>query len=222
MQIGSTQWCDLIIEGAAHYGIRVSTFQVSLFAQHASALLEWNRKTNLTAIVEPIQVAVKHYLDAIIAVNYLPAQGAILDLGTGAGFPGIPLKILRPDQPMTLIDGSRKKISFVKSMIRQLGLSQVAAIQARSEELAKRSEFKERFAVVVSRAVAKLDQIVLWSAGLIAPGGHIILYQGPKDKLTTRINGEIESSINHQIQVIAYRLPLLDEPRTLVIIESSF
>ena len=129
MQIGSDLWRQLIVKGAAEYDIDVTPLQADQFARHAGLLLEWNRKINLTAIVDPVQVAVKHYLDALIPLTHIPHDGPLLDVGTGAGFPGLVLKIMRPDQPMALIDGSRKKISFIKTIIRQLGLPQIEAIQ---------------------------------------------------------------------------------------------
>jgi hypothetical protein len=110
----SSEWKKMVLRGARQLGIVLTPGQLDCFAQHATLLLEWNRKINLTAIVDPAEMAVKHYLDAIAPIKHIPLQGHLLDIGTGGGFPGIPLKVMRPDQPMTLIDGVRKKISFVK------------------------------------------------------------------------------------------------------------
>ena len=134
MQIGSQEWTAMLSEGAARMGLTVRPAQAAQFATHARLLLEWNRKINLTAITDPTQVAVKHYLDAIAPLDHIPPGGRLLDIGTGGGFPGIPLKVMRPDQPMTLIDGVRKKVNFVKHVIRALRLNRIEALHTRASE----------------------------------------------------------------------------------------
>ena len=179
MKLGSDAWKHLITSGAAQMGIEVSADQVEAFALHARELVLWNRKTNLTAIVDPQQLAVKHFLDAIAPLPHIPNQGALIDIGTGGGFPGIPLKVMRPDQPMTLIDSSRKKISFVKHIIRQLGLQKIEALHTRAQSLVLTDDHRGRYHVIVSRAVAEPAAILEIASGLPAPGCRIIIYQGP-------------------------------------------
>ena len=122
MQIGSERWRQVLIDGATGLKVHFSETQLEQFEQFARLLLVWNRKTNLTTITDPKEIAVKHLLDSIAALPHLTETDRLLDIGTGGGFPGLPLKIMRPGQPMTLIDGSRKKISFVRHAIQQLSL----------------------------------------------------------------------------------------------------
>ena len=136
-RIGSDAWIDLLVQGADRLGHSLSPDQARQMALHVQLLLEWNQRTNLTAITDPVHVAVKHCLDAIAPLHLLPEEGALLDIGTGGGFPGIPLKIMRPDLDMTLIDSVRKKISFVNHVIRQLHLPRIEALHVRAQTLAE-------------------------------------------------------------------------------------
>ena len=109
MEIGSEKWKQLIIDGAGHFGVHINRDQAQQLALHAALMLKWNRTTNLTAITDPVDVAVKHFLDSIITVHLISLGATVLDIGSGAGFPGIPLKIMIPSLQVTLIDASRKK-----------------------------------------------------------------------------------------------------------------
>lgn len=216
MQIGSEQWRQLIISGAAQLNITVTTDQAHAFAQHAGELIDWNRKINLTAIVEPRELAVKHFLDAIAPLPWIPHQGELIDIGTGGGFPGIPLKIMRPYQSMTFIDGSRKKISFIKHLIRLLGLKNARALHIRSEVLCRTVEFQGRFQAIVSRAVSDPCAIVRKTADLLAPDGKILVYQGPKG--ASRSASDPDSShFGYHREVIDYILPVTKDSRRLCI-----
>ena len=218
MKIGSDAWLQVIISGAAQMGIEVSADQAEAFALHARELVLWNRKTNLTAIVDPQQLAVKHFLDAIAPLPHLPSQGALIDIGTGGGFPGIPLKVMRPDQPMTLIDSSRKKISFVKHIVRQLGLQNIEALHTRAQSLALTDDHRGRYHVVVSRAVAEPAAIMEIASGLPAPGCRIIIYQGPNTPETQETEAADPQAGPLHCQTIDYRLPILNDRRKLVIL----
>jgi len=109
MDIGSVEWKEMIAEGAQRLGIDVQTGQLDQFAVHALALKEWNRKINLTAIDSPVDMAVKHFLDCIVSSRYIEPDGKLLDVGSGAGFPGIPLKVMMPSLNVTLVDATRKR-----------------------------------------------------------------------------------------------------------------
>ena len=133
MQIGSKKWRDLLYEGAKQLDIQIDKRNIDKFATYALELLKWNQKTNLTAITDPVEVAVKHFLDSIVPVKIIPHQASLLDIGSGGGFPGIPLKISLPHLSVTLIDASRKKVSFLKHIIRILELGNIKALHIRSE-----------------------------------------------------------------------------------------
>lgn len=218
MRIGSGQWLEVLVRGAAEKGVDITRPQAEMMALHAQALLEWNLKSNLTAITDPLEVAVKHYLDAIVPSAHLPIDGPLLDIGTGGGFPGIPLKLLRPEQPMTLIDGSRKKISFVKHVIRLLRLPCIEAIQVRAETLGRREAYQGRFRVIVSRALADMDTVAALAAPLLANNGKICLYKGPVDTPPRGLQDLSSAQQLGPVETVDYRLPFSGDRRSLVIL----
>jgi len=223
MEIGSEKWMDFVLEGAAQLGLRVSPVQAAQFGRHGQLLMEWNRNINLTAITDPTQVAIKHYLDAIAPLSHIPSEGRLLDIGTGGGFPGIPLKIMRPAQAMTLIDSVRKKINFVKSVIRQLRLDQIEALHTRAEELWLQSVHAHNYEVIVSRALADLNVVVHMAMPLLADNGCIVAFQGPRGtgrypdgRFSTMIKDRL---YRFQLLTFTYKLPLLGDDRSVSILK---
>lgn len=225
MDIGSPNWLDIIVDGAARMGLTVTDTQARQFALHGQCLLEWNRRINLTAITKPEDVAVKHFLDAIAPLAHLPAHGRLLDIGTGGGFPGLPLKVMVPELSMTLIDGVRKKINFVKHVIRQLELGSIQALHARAEVLGRDRAYAGVFQTVVCRALADPDHLLALAEPLLAPGGRIIAYQGPQGgSLTaTDADGAYLTRGNRRFlaTVYHYRLPYIGDSRSATVLESS-
>jgi 16S rRNA (guanine527-N7)-methyltransferase len=227
MHIGSPQWIDLIVQGSREMGIAVTSEQAGRFAGHALSLLKWNRKINLTAITEPVDVAVKHFLDAIAPFAYIPAGTRVLDIGTGGGFPGIPLKILRPHQPMTLIDASRKKINFIKNLIRSLQLEHIAALHTRAQDLARSADHAKQYPLIICRALAELPLIVRMALPLLSANGRIIAMKGPQEPFGQPDAGDngsadrvtIENQ-HFQTRPLIYQLPILGDQRRLVIIDA--
>ena len=183
----------------------------------------------LIRAAECLGVAVKLFADSRAAANQLPAEASVLDSGTGAGFPGLPLKILRPDLHVTLIDGVRKKISFVAHVIRLLKLDRAEALHVRLEDLARRAS-SPVFDVVVCRAVAALERWVPAAAALLAGGGCILAYKGPQVEEETAVmspapDGQadllsVEGRLM-RISVHPYILPFTGDRRTLVRLENS-
>jgi 16S rRNA (guanine527-N7)-methyltransferase len=218
MQAGSPEWQAILAKGASEAGVRLEPIHLELMGRHAQALLEWNRTTNLTAITDPVEMAVKHFLDAIIPSPHIPSEGPLLDIGTGGGFPGIPLKILRPDQPMTLIDGARRKINFVKHVLRSLGLKKIEAIQTRAELMAGRPENQGRFQAVIGRAVSDLPAMVRLAHPFLSSQGKLFLFQGPSDTPRRMAQGAALELGMKPVGLIDYRLPMLGDKRTLVVL----
>ena len=134
MEIGSLSWKRAIRSGAKEFRIPVPEEALEGFAVHARELMRWNRVFNLTTISDPLQLAIKHYLDAIVPVTVITHHAKLLDIGSGGGFPGIPLKILQPTLDVTLIDTVRKKVNFLKHAIRSLELENIVAYQIRAED----------------------------------------------------------------------------------------
>lgn len=181
MEIGSNEWAALITAGAGAFGVEVTAAQVALMARHAQQLLAWNRVTNLTTVTEPQAMARSHYLDSLCVAPLVPSAAALLDIGSGGGFPGLPLHLVRPEGSTTLIDASRKKASFLKHVIRELGLTGITALHCRAEELAARPGGPPRFGVIVSRALGPVEPFVRLALPLLAEQGRIIAMRGRTD-----------------------------------------
>jgi len=229
MQIGSKVWSDLIIEGAAAFGIELNNDQTRRFAIHATELLVWNQKINLTAITDPIAVAVKHFLDSLTAARFLRPGATLLDIGSGGGFPGLPLKILMPSLSVTLIDASRKKVNFLKHVIRTLKLDNIEALHIRAEDLAGDPLYRNQFHVIVSRAISSLKLIHRLALPLLADEGVILALKGDtvKDELGD-LQGRGPGDGDHIHSVLPsyfmtvekFQLPYLNSNRSIVIIKS--
>lgn len=178
MEIGSPEWSALIAAGARAFGLALQPAQAAQMARHALQVLAWNRVTNLTSVTEPAAMACNHYLDSLAAAAFIPPAAALLDIGSGAGFPGIPLHLVCPGLETTLIDASRKKVSFLKQAIRELKLTRISALHVRAEELAGRGAEAPRFTVVVSRALSGTESFVRMALPLLADGGRILAMKG--------------------------------------------
>jgi len=146
-----------------------------LFETYLQELIEWNKKFNLTAVSDPDEIRVRHFEDSLSVLQAIDLRDqSVLDVGAGAGFPGIPLKILRPEIKLTLIEATRKKVEFLKHLIEILKLDKVEAIWGRAEVLNRNPKYKGKFEVVVSRAVAKLPQLVKYCLPFLRPNGIFI------------------------------------------------
>ncbi|RJP36929.1 MAG: 16S rRNA (guanine(527)-N(7))-methyltransferase RsmG [Desulfobacteraceae bacterium] len=216
MRIKTAEWRDLLRRQAAACDIGLTDKAVALLETFASELVAWNQKVNLTAIIDPAEVIEKHLIDSLMPSHHLMEDASILDIGTGGGLPGIPLKIHMPSLRVTMIDGSRKKISFVSYMIRQLGLFSAQARQVRAEELAEMALYQQVFDVVICRAVTSIEQFVTIGAPFLHKDGIMIAMKGPE------FMGELDEftagAVTKDIRIIPYRLPVSDAARTLLLI----
>jgi len=224
MEIGSPDWLTLIESGAAAMGLSVSPPQARLLARHAEALMAWNRTTNLTAITAPEAVAVKHFLDALMPSRYISTRSALLDIGSGGGFPGIPLKIIDPSLTVTLIDSVRKKVSFLNYLIRTLGLQGISAHHIRAEALAMQRPMAGTFDVIVCRALTALDGFIRMARPLLKSGGLMIAMKGNISNKELEAAETLLSSGNEAESIIVdavhYTLPFLALPRRLYLIRT--
>ena len=163
-----------IKERAVQFGVDLSEKQQEAFYQYMQLLIEWNQKMNLTAITEPEEILTKHFIDSISIIPYIQEEKNILDIGTGAGFPGIPLKIVLPQNSFILLDSLNKRINFLKEVIRSLQLENIEAIHGRSEEFCKLKQKRENYDIVTSRAVAKLNVLLEYMLPFVKIGGKCI------------------------------------------------
>lgn len=172
---------DLLVSNAKELGVELSDEAVGRFDTLAQLLIEQNKVMNLTAITEPDEVVIKHFVDSISlfsAVN--PEKGEkILDLGTGAGFPGIPLLITRPDINLTMVDSTAKKLAYVASAVEKLGL-EAETLHARAEEAGKNPNYREQYNIVCSRAVAALNVLCEYCLPFVKVGGVFVAMKSAK------------------------------------------
>lgn len=147
---------------------------IEQFEIYAELLIEWNKKVNLTAILKPKEIAMKHFLDSLLVLeaHKIPQGATVIDVGTGAGFPGVPLKIVRPDVKLTLLDSLNKRLNFLKFLSEFLKID-TNLVHERAEEAAKKETFREKFDVVVSRAVAPLNILLEYSVPFVKANGEI-------------------------------------------------
>lgn len=201
---------ELLKELAAEYGVTLDAVMLDKFAAYASLLVEWNQKMNLTAITDPVGMVVKHFADSIAAVPFLPEkQGlSIIDVGTGAGFPGVPFAIVRPDICLTLLDSLNKRLIFLEEVCRQLDIP-VQRIHARAEEGGRKADLRERFDVATARAVAALPVLLEYCLPFVKTGGCFVALKGPDSDEEHRAAGNALSRLGgktaavHKLQLPA-------------------
>lgn len=222
MKIGSAEWCRLITDGAASWGVAIDAAQVGLFARHAEELLKWNAVTNLTAITGPEEIARNHFLDSLAPAGLVAPGSELLDVGTGGGFPGLPLHVLIPGLRTTLIDAVRKKVSFLRHVLRALGLKGVEALHARVEQLARQPGQAGRYDVILSRAFSAVPPFVQAALPMLKPHGRFIALKGKVspaelDELQRTAGGGALGAVL-SVELRTYVLPGLKSERTLVVL----
>lgn len=217
MTISPTQ---LLADTAAAWDFALTAQQLGQFDQYAAELLAWNAHTNLTAITAPEEVYVRHFLDSLaLARHWGAAPGSLVDLGTGAGFPGLPLKILRPELDLLLVDSVGKKTAFLSHVVEQLGLSGVRVITGRAEALGRNPREREAHDVVTARAVADLRVLAEYGLPLLRVGGRLLAPKGfAAQEEAQAARGAIRQLGGALIGVEPVALPGVQD-RALVIVE---
>jgi len=199
---------SLLAEGLAEWSIELTEGQAEQFGEYARLLVDWNQtRMNLTRLTSPRDIAIFHFLDslALLQVANVPGNSSLLDIGTGAGFPGLPLKILRPDLKITLLEGTAKKLSFCREVVRLLQLGAVEIIHGRAEEMEGRLE--GRFDFVAARAVAPLRQLLAWSAPYLKPAGLFVAWKGARAEEEVAQAGREARSLGLVLRIEKLLLP---------------
>lgn len=175
-------FAEILKKAAEEYGISLSETQLQQFDRYQELLVEWNQKMNLTALTEPKDVAIKHMIDSVSVYDekWFSEGMSVIDVGTGAGFPGLPLKILCPSLKVTLLDSLNKRVKFLETVVSELGLSDIVCVHARAEEAARQKQYREKFDAVVSRAVARLPILAEYDLPFVRVGGFFAAMKGAK------------------------------------------
>ncbi len=210
--------------GAKKLGIELTPQQCEQFQVYYQELIDWNRRINLTAITDYDEVQVKHFLDSLTVVLALKRplnKGTrLIDVGTGAGIPGIPLKILLPDIRLVLLDATRKKAGFLEHITQRLDLKDVEIVVGRAEEIAHRSEYREQFDIVLSRAVAGLPALVELTLPFCAIGGGFIAQKKGNIEAEVQQASRAISLLSGKLaDVKSIELPEFTDARWLVVID---
>ncbi len=170
---------DLVKSACKEIGINLTDLQAEQFEKYYNLLIEWNKSINLTRITEPEEVAVKHFADSLSVINYfdIPDKAKLIDVGTGAGFPGIPLKIFREDIELYLLDSLNKRLNFLGEVSEKIGIDS-QLIHARAEEAGKDNTYREEYDVAVSRAVARMNVLCEYCIPFVKVGGYFVAMKG--------------------------------------------
>lgn len=202
--------------------IDLSEEKIDKFKKYMDLLLEWNEKINLTAITEEDEVVLKHFVDSMTVLKYIDEGASMIDVGTGAGFPGIPVSIANDNVNVTLVDSLNKRINFLQEVISEINLTNIKAIHSRAEDFGQNKEHREKYDISVSRAVANLSVLVEYLLPLVKVGGKCICMKGSEveEEITNakfaikELGGKIEA-------VNEFCLPGTDIKRNIIVIRKE-
>jgi 16S rRNA (guanine527-N7)-methyltransferase len=218
---------ETLLIGARHIGLSLTPAQLQQFAEYRELLLDWNQRINLTSITDPQDVLTRHFLDSLACLFAIPPAEQnrrlrLLDVGSGAGFPGLPLQIVFPDWQVTLLEATGKKVRFLETVIASLGLRQARAIQGRAEELAHDPQHRARYDVVTARGLAALPTLLEYCLPFCHPGGLIIAPK--KGEISAEVEqGKRAAAIlgGRYIETHPFSLPGLEDQRALVVFQAT-
>jgi 16S rRNA (guanine527-N7)-methyltransferase len=220
---------EQLVDGAKALGLRLTADQQTAFQLYFEELVAWNQKFNLTAITEYEQVQIRHFLDSLSCLLAQEPRAALsrtdaraIDVGAGAGFPGIPLKLVCSKVKMTLLESTGKKVTFLQHIVDLLALPSTTAIHARAEELAHEEEHRQQYDVALARAVADLPVVVEYTLPFCRVGGWVVAQKGEAGAAEAwAAEGAIRLLGGELRRVLPVELPGLPEDRSLVIIEKA-
>lgn len=214
---------DRLVKCLSELNIDINNDQIDLFDRYYELLVFWNKRFNLTSITDKEDVLLKHFADSIALLNFVDLNGCfLLDVGSGAGFPGIPLKIMCSSCNVVLLDSLNKRVGFLNDVIRELGLSKITAIHGRAEDLARVNTYREKFDYVTSRAVANLSTLSEYCLPFVKCGGYFVSYKG--DDIDNEINESsgVISILGGKLNCVSkFCIPDTDYKRSFIIIEKT-
>lgn len=203
-------------------GVHFSVEQIEQFYKYMNLLIEWNEKMNLTAITEPKEIILKHFIDSITILKYIDDNSKLVDVGTGAGFPGVPLSIMNPTLKITLVDSLNKRLIFLQEVVKELNLKNIEIVHARAEEFGQNKNYREKFDIATSRAVANLATLSEYLVPLVKIGGKIISMKASNAKEEINDAQKAIEVLGGKIEKIEeFDLPKSDIGRTIIIIDKN-
>jgi len=205
-------------EKSEKIGINLKQIDLEKFYDYMNLLLQWNEKINLTAITEPKEIILKHFIDSLSIEKYIKDGNKLIDVGTGAGFPGIPLNIARNDIKITLLDSLNKRVVFLEDVINKLELKNINAIHSRVEEYAKNKNYRESYDIATSRAVAPLNVLLEYLLPLVKINGICICMKGPNKEEIDLANNALKTLGGKIEQIDEILLPDSDIKRNIIIV----
>ena len=208
-------------ENITKMNINLSNSELEKFYKYKELLIEWNSKINLTAIVDDIDIINKHFVDSIIINKYVNKE-KVIDIGTGAGFPGIPLKIINDKLEVTLLDSLNKRVNFLNIVINELNLNNIEAIHGRAEEVFKNKKYREMYDIATSRAVAQLNVLVEYMLPAVKVGGTCICMKGNNIKEELDKSSEAIKVLGGKLEKVEeFVIPNTDYKRNIIIIKKE-
>ena len=209
---------EIIKEKFINYGFDLSDKQAKQFFDYYEFLVSENQKYNLTAITDFNDVVMKHFIDSVLPLNKIKENASVIDVGTGAGFPGVPLKILRPDIKLTLLDSLQKRINFLNQLLKLLGINDVKTIHSRAEDYIKQG--REKFEYALSRAVASVPTLAEYLLPYVKVGGEVLMYKGGGFQEELVIGQKAINILGGKVvNVFNYKLNEIDSQRNIIIIK---
>jgi len=215
----NTKLLELLQQGSLELGVSLSDAQLGAFLKYLRELQAWNKKINLTSITDEKNIIIKHFLDSLTSVRFLAGVDTLLDIGSGGGFPGLPLKIAMPSLKITLMDSVEKKVHFIRHMIRALDLKGADAISGRIESPELIYRLSGAFDCVTSRAFAELEAFVSLGAPYVRPGGILLAMKGPAVEEEIRAMGAVKGFSAPEVHEI--EVPFSDRKTNLVVMRKS-
>lgn len=218
------QTMDLFTRLLADHDLSLTDDQATQFETYFNELVDWNSRMNLTAITEREQVYVKHFYDSVSLSFFVPLDDVetLVDVGSGAGFPGIPLKIMYPHLKLTIVDSLNKRVQFLQHLVDRLGLTGVRCLHARAEDAARMPEMRDAFDLATARAVARLPLLNELCLPFVRPGGRFVAMKGPDAEEETMQSAKSLRELRGELaDVHAFRLPLEEAVRHLVEIRKT-
>ena len=212
------EFSTILKEESTLINVMLKDKQIQDFYKYMNMLIQWNEKINLTAIIEPKDIIKKHFIDSLTILKYINENDTVIDIGTGAGFPGIPIKIAKSNIDVTLLDSLNKRINFLNEVINENKLENISAVHSRVEDFAKNN--REKFNVVTSRAVASLNVLLEYMLPLVKIGGKCVCMKGSNIEEEIKDSKKALEILGGKITKIdEFNLPNTDMQRNIIIIE---